>query len=122
MLRGKRAIRVGDQIQKEIALVLLEKVKDPRVRDVTITGVRVTNDLKFASIYFSVLDEKKYLKNAKEGLTSAKGFIKREIATRLELKYVPDITFIHDYSLESGDRIDRLLEELGTNASKRIDK
>ena len=118
MLAGKRSIRVGEQIQKIIALLLIEKVRDPRLRDVTITGVRISNDLKVARVYFSVFSEREYLKDAENGLESAKGFIKREIGIRLNMKYVPEITFLHDNSLENGDRMDRLLEELGSDGSR----
>ena len=120
MLAGKSAIRVGELLQKEIALLILEKVKDPRVKNVTITGVQVSDDLKLARIYFSFFGKNNSMENAKEGLESAKGFIKREIGLRLDLKYIPDITFMYDYSLESGNRINRLIEELETNNQKKI--
>ena len=115
MLAGKRATRVGEQIQKEIALILLEKVKDPRVRDVTITGTRLSNDLKLAKIYFSVFGEDINLRDTLKGLDSAKGYIKREIGVRLALKYVPDIIFKYDLSLESGNRMEKLIKGLGSN-------
>ena len=118
MLAGKRSIRVGEQIQKVIALLLIEKVKDPRIRDVTITGVKISNDLKVARVYFSVFSETEHFKDAKKGLESAKGFIKREIGLRLNMKYIPEITFLHDTSLENGDRMDRLLKELGSDGSR----
>ena len=119
MLAGKRAIRVGELLQKEIALLILEKVKDPRVKNVTITGVQVSDDLKLARIYFSFFGKNNSMENAKEGLESAKGFIKREIGLRLDLKYIPDITFMYDYSLEGGNRINRLLEELEIDNQKK---
>ncbi|MFC1884835.1 30S ribosome-binding factor RbfA [Thermodesulfobacteriota bacterium] len=115
MLAGKRAMRVGEQIQKEVALLLLEKVKDPRVKNVTITGIQLSDDLKLAKIYFSVFGKDVNLSNAIKGLDSAKGYIKREIGVRLALRYVPDITFMHDLSLESGNRMDKLLKGLGSN-------
>ena len=122
MLAGKRAVRVGEQLQKTVALLLLEKVRDPRVSDVTITGLRMSDDLKLARIYYSVLNEKEGFKSAQEGLDSARGFIKREIGLRLSLRYVPEIIFIHDDSLETGHRMDRLLEELESDGSQKIDK
>jgi len=115
MLAGKRAVRVGDQILKEIALLLLERVKDPRIQGVTITGIRLTNNLKLAKVYYSVIGEENQIERAQAGLDSAKGFIKREIGLRMELRYIPEILFLYDPSLESGNRMDRLFEEIGRN-------
>jgi ribosome-binding factor A len=122
MLAGKRATRVGEKIQKEIALILLEKVKDPRVRNVTITGVRLSDDLKLAKIYFSIFREDINLEDTVKGLDSAKGYIKREIGMRLALKYVPDIIFKHDLSLESGNRMEKILKGLGSNRLNESEK
>lgn len=118
MLAGKRAERVGDQIQKEISSLLLERVKDPRVRGVTITGVSLSNDLKRAKVFFSVIGERDNIKKAQAGLDSAKGFIKREIGLRMSLRYTPEIIFMYDASLESGSRMDSLFEKLKVNESR----
>lgn len=112
MLAGKRAVRVGDQILREIAVILLERVKDPRVRDITTTGIRMSDDLRFARIYYSVMGEKDRIERAQAGLERAKGFIKREIGRRMELRYVPEIIFVHDSSLEIGTHMDNLLDKL----------
>lgn len=112
MSAGKRAIRVGDQILKEIAFLLLAKVKDPRVRGATVTGIRLSNDLKQAKVYYSVIGEKDPVERAQAGLDSAKGFIKKEIGVRMELRYVPEITFVHDPSLESGSHMEKLFGEI----------
>jgi len=112
MLAGKRAIRVGDQILKEIATLLLNRVKDPRVQGVTITGIKVSNDLKMARVYFSIIGEKSDIERAMDGLNSAKGFIKKEIGLRMKLRYVPEIKFVHDPSMETGSHLDRIFEEI----------
>lgn len=110
----KRAVRVGDLILHEVADLLARKVKDPRVHSVTLTGVQLSNDLRHAKIFFSQIGEEKEIQRAKGGLESAKGFIKREIGIRLDLKYVPDILFIHDPSLKTGADMERLLGRLKT--------
>jgi len=117
MATGNRAQRVGDQILKVIAPFLLQKVKDPRVEGVTLTGVRLSKDLRVAKVYFSVLGEDKDIKNAADGLESAKGFIKRELGSRLDLRVMPDIQFLHDESFARGLRIERLLEGLRRSPS-----
>ncbi len=112
MLAGKRAVRVGDQVQKEIAILLLEKVQDPRIQGVTVTGIRLSDDLKQARVFYSVIGGQDQVVRAQAGLESAKGFIKREIGRRTVLRYVPDITFVHDSSLESGSHMEKLFREL----------
>ncbi|MBW1900477.1 MAG: 30S ribosome-binding factor RbfA [Deltaproteobacteria bacterium] len=118
MLAGKRAVRVGDQIQKEISYLLLERVKDPRVRGVTVTGINLSNDLKRARVFFSVIGEQDHIKRAQAGLDSAKGFIKREIGSRMSLRYTPEIIFMYDPSLESGSHMESVFEELKYNESE----
>jgi ribosome-binding factor A len=112
LLAGKRAVRVGDQILREIAFLLLERVKDPRVKGVTMTGIRLSNDLRMATLYYSVIGEKGQVERARAGLDSAKGFIKREIGLRMALKYIPEIRFMHDSSLETGSHMEKVFEEI----------
>ena len=112
MLAGKRAVRVGDQLLREIADLLVKKVKDPRIKGATLTGVRLSDDLRHAKVSYSVLGNKEDFKKTQAGLDSAKGFIKKEMGHRMDLKYMPDITFKHDPSLEKGDHMERLFEKL----------
>jgi ribosome-binding factor A len=112
MLAGERSARVGVQIFKEISILLVEKIRDPRVRDVTFTGVDLSRDLKSAKVYFSVIGGEDVVEGAKAGLESAKGVLKREIGRRLPLRYVPELFFAYDESLERGMRMEHLLEEL----------
>ncbi|MBW1729962.1 MAG: 30S ribosome-binding factor RbfA [Deltaproteobacteria bacterium] len=117
MLAGKRTRRVGEQILKEIAVLLLESVKDPRVKSVTMTGIRLSKDLKHARVYYSVLGGRGEVGRAQAGLDSAKGYIKRKIGQRLALRYVPELLFIHDESLEVGTNLEKLLETLKRDES-----
>jgi len=109
-VRYKRADRVADVIQREISYLLLKKVKDPRVRHVTVTGVKVTDDLRLARVYYTSLDQDKSVVD--EGLSSAKQMIRRELGQVLQLRFVPEIRFDYDASFEYGDRIERLLKEI----------
>jgi ribosome-binding factor A len=122
MLAGKRAIRVGDVLLKELADLLMRRVRDPRVTGVTLTGIRVSNDLKHAKVYFSLIGDEQAVMEVQEGLESAKGFIKREIGQRMELKYVPDIVFKHDPSLATGERMEKLFRNMKTGRSSEWDK
>jgi ribosome-binding factor A len=111
-LSYKRADRLGEFIQIEVSDIILRKIKDPRISLVTITGVDVSDDLRMARIYFSVMGDEKQLRKAMDGLKSATGFIKKSLGSRLDLRNVPDIEFHYDPSFEYGERIDKLLGEI----------
>jgi ribosome-binding factor A len=108
----QRSVRVADLVLREVAELLSKKVKDPRVNGVTLTGVQMSRDLKHAKIYFSLLGEAEDVRRAQGGLESAKGFIKREIGLNLNLRYVPEVMFLHDPSLKTGAEMEKLLAEL----------
>ena len=112
MLSGDRSDRVGDQILRELSYLLIQKINDPRLQGVTLTEVKMTKDLRIAYVYFSFVGPEEYLKEIREGFKSAKGFIRKEIARCLSLRYVPDIQFRHDNSLEYGQKIDKLLDSV----------
>src|SRR5512139_247238 len=114
MLPGRRASRVGDLLLREIADLLMTKVKDPRVKKTTLTGVFVSTDLRYAKVFYSLIGDEREILEAQKGLESATGFIKREIGLRMDLKYVPDIAFKHDRSLAEGDHMEKLLQKLKT--------
>jgi len=95
-----------------VAELLIHKVKDPRIKGVTLTGVDLSSDLKYAKIFFSIIGNQDEVIKAKAGLDSAKGYIKREIGLRYELRYVPDINFVHDPTLETGEKMEKLFERL----------
>jgi ribosome-binding factor A len=117
MLAGKRAVRVGDLLLREIADLLMKKVKDPRVKGITLSGVRMSKDLKHARVYYTLIGDERDILDVQSGLDSAKGFIKREIALRTELKYVPDVVFKHDPSLEKGEHLEKLFRKIKAEES-----
>ena len=112
-----RADRVGGQIQKAMSDLLHKKLKDPRLENVTITGVKLTRDLRLAKIYFALSDAvqdggDKAQRDAAQGFKSALGFIKRSLAQQLGLKYMPDLRFYYDPSFDYGLKIETLLKTL----------
>jgi len=117
MLPGRRANRVGDLILREIADLLMTRVKDPRVKKTTVTGIVVSNDLRYAKVFYSLIGSEQEIMEAQKGLESATGFIKREIGLRMDLKYIPDIVFKHDPSLAEGDHMEKLFQRLKTEES-----
>ncbi len=111
MIPYKRAQRVSDLLREEIAEIVMKKLKDPRLGFLTITGVDITDDLKIAKVYVSILKGEERETNL-DILNSAKGFIRSEIARRVRMKTIPSLEFRIDESIEHGDRIDRLLKDI----------
>lgn len=111
-LEFQRAHRVGEQIQKEISALLVKGIKDPRVGFVTITAVEVTPDLHLARVYFTVMGDEAARKNSEMGLKHTVPFLRRELGRHLRMRYVPDLLFVFDSSLEYGNRIETLLRDL----------
>ncbi len=107
-----RPERVGEQIHKETTRLLMYSIKDPRVVMVTITGVQMSRDISSAKIYFTVNDKTADRKNAEKGLKSAAPFIRRELGKILQLRFVPNIFFRYDESIEYGQKIDALLHQV----------
>ncbi|MGQ9631146.1 MAG: 30S ribosome-binding factor RbfA [bacterium] len=113
-MRGyDRAHRVGDLIKEEISWIIQNDLKDPRVGFVTVTSVEVSRDLQHARIYISLYNKDEEAKTL-EGLSSAIGYIKKEMGRRIRIKYLPDITFIVDRTNDYGARIDGLLSKIDT--------
>lgn len=111
MREVKRSIRVADVIQKEISQMLLESVKDPRIGFVTITRVEVSDDCRMAKIYFSVTGTVTDRESSIKGLESAKGFVRRELAKRIRMKYIPEIMFKFDPSIEYSIHISKVIQQ-----------
>lgn len=108
-----RARRVAQEIQKEINDILQKKIRDPRVEGVTITEVSVTGDLQEATIYYSTLsDDAENVKEVQAGFDKAKGLIRKELGSRLQIYRTPDLFFKRDESVAYGSRIDELIREM----------
>ena len=106
----KRSEKVAEAIHEVISGLLVKGVKDPRVGFVTVTGVKVTDDLHLATVYFSVIGSDADRKGAEAGLNSARGYLRRELSRSLTMRYVPDLLFRYDDSVEYGSRIENILK------------
>ncbi|MBO5415819.1 MAG: 30S ribosome-binding factor RbfA [Clostridia bacterium] len=103
--------RINDEMQKELAEILRE-VKDPRVSGafISITGVEATPDLKYAKVYYSVLTGDK--KDIAKGLKSSAGFIRGQLARRMNLRMTPELSFYEDNSIAYGAHISKILSDI----------
>ena len=108
----KRAERVAGLLQEEISKIIQFELKDPRLGFVTVTAVRVTDDLRDARVYCGILGEAAVRKETIEALAHAAPFIRKEVGARCRLRYSPVITFHLDETAEKAARIERLLREV----------
>ena len=118
-MQGSRASRVGDQIQAELASLLTREVHDPGIGFLTITSVKVSADLQQARVYYTTIGDDKAKRESARALDRATPFLRRHVGQRLRLKRVPELTFFYDESIEQGDRVERILQELKTERAAR---
>ena len=125
-MSSQRPGRVQEAIRQETSKIVHVEMKDPRIGFITITKVDLTKDLRYARIYFSILGEDKAKKLALKGLNSAKGYIKGLLADRIKLRFMPEIVFAIDESLEHAkhiyDILDQIKKEKHNAKSDRGDK
>ena len=110
----KRSDKVAEAIHKLVSELLVRGLKDPRVGFVTVTDVKVTDDMRQATVYFSVVGNEAQRKDTEAGLNSARGFIRKELARGLNMRFTPEIRFKYDTSVEYGSHIDTILKEIGS--------
>ena len=108
----QRSERVGDLILQVIADLLRKDIHDPRVRGVTLTGVKVSKDLRHARVYFNLLGGQEDRSAVLAGLKSATGFIRAKVSKQLQLRFVPEFEFTYDDSEDAAQRIDELLKQV----------
>lgn len=105
--------RVRQEIMREVNDIMVHEVKDPRVEGITITDVELTGDLQQAKIFYSTLSDKaSERQKTADGLQAVTGKIRSELGKRLSLYKVPEISFERDHSVDYGNRIDKLLNEI----------
>lgn len=115
MTSFSRAERVSGLIQETLSDLLNKSIHDPRLQMATITKVKMSADLKLARIYFTIYGDDNKSEAAAKGFESARGFIKRMLAPKLGLRYMPDLKFFYDDSFDYGSHIDQLLEKIKTD-------
>ena len=107
-----RADRVAAQIHKVLSEVLTKKIKDPRLDTAVLTGVKMSRDVKTASVYYTVTGGKGAKDEVARGFQDARGYIKRVLASQLGLRYMPEVNFFYDASIDYGAHIDNLIKSI----------
>ena len=118
---SKRSEKVAEAIHQIVSELLIRGLKDPRIGFVTITGVKMTDDLSVAKVFFSVIGGEEEKKGTQAGLQSAAGFIRKEVGKQLMLRHVPEIHFRFDDSLERANSIERLLRQIHEESNDTVD-
>lgn len=111
----KRTDRVNALLQRELGMIISEELRDPRIAFSTVTAVEVTSDLKTARVHVSVLGDDEKIASTMQALEEARPYLRHELGSRVDLRYVPDLTFISDRSAERSARISTLLREAKRN-------
>jgi ribosome-binding factor A len=111
-LNFRRSARLNEVLKEETSDILGKKLKDPRIGFVTVTGVKVSPDLRHADIFVSVLGTEEEKESAFKSLKGATGFIRSELGKRLRLKFLPEISFAIDESIDEGIRISKLIKRI----------
>lgn len=106
---ARRPERVAELVLRELSVMLARELKDPRLRGVTLTHVEMDDDLRHGRVFFSHLEGPERAQAALAGFRSARGFIRREIARTLNLRYAPELDFHHDRGIDRAARIEELL-------------
>ncbi|MFC0444472.1 30S ribosome-binding factor RbfA [Pseudidiomarina halophila] len=107
-----RTERVGQQYQREIALILQREIKDPRVSMVTVSDVEVSRDLAYAKVFVTFMqDDEEQVKQALKVLNNAAGFVRSLLGKRVKARIMPELRFVHDPSLNEGIRMSKLVDE-----------
>ncbi|MDD3340809.1 MAG: 30S ribosome-binding factor RbfA [Bacilli bacterium] len=103
--------RIGSALVREISYVLMTEIKNKDIRFVTITDCKVTSDLGYAKVYYTVLNQDRK-EETEKALKSAAGFIRKQLFDRVDIRNIPELDFIYDESIEYGSKIEKIIEDI----------
>ena len=103
--------RISDALIEQISYIIATEVKNGNIKFVTITDVKVSSDLSYAKVYFTVLDESKIDETSK-ALKEASGFIRHELRERVDIRQIPELTFVYDESIKHAQKIEDIIDKL----------
>lgn len=109
---SQRSDQVAEELRKIISMILIEDIHDPRMGFVTITSIELTEDLRFARVFYSVMGDDAVKASTREALSENKGLIKKLAVGRINMKYAMEIKFEPDKSIENSFRVDELLKKI----------
>ena len=110
-MKNNKINRLNHTMMREISYILETEIKDKHIKFVTITEVKITNDLSYAKVHVTILNDE-YRDITLASLSKAKGFIRKQLADRMELRHIPELEFIYDESIEYGKKIEEDLKRI----------
>ena len=113
-----RTQRLGGQVQRELAQVIQQELRDPRVGFVTISAVELSRDLSHAKVFVTLMDPAQDVAETLRALNKAAGFLRRHLGQRMVMRSLPELRFVFDKSLDEGSRIDELLHQVAAEKKK----
>ncbi len=121
MSTHSRPERVAQMVQQLLGEIFARGMRDPRIGLVTITGVKMSPDLREAQVYWTVHGDAAVRKETARGIQAARGWLRREVAATLRLRVVPELHFTYDEAIDRGDRVEQLLREVREQDARRQD-
>lgn len=103
--------RINNNLKKEISYILANDIKDQNIRFVTITAVKASSDLSYAKVYITVFNEE-FKSDTLKALKLAKGYIKKELSHRIQMRQIPDLDFVYDDSIDYGNKVENIIKEI----------
>lgn len=122
MVSKTRAIRIGERIREELSEIIIYGVQDPRLTGVSITDATVDAELTFADIHFSAIEGSSRAQEIQNAFEHAQGYLRSELARRIELRHFPRLRFHWDPTFEKAERIDRIISELHQEKDRQEDQ
>ncbi len=118
-----RSNRIAEEIKKVVSMMIINELKDPRIASMTsITGVEVTDDLSYATVYLSIYGSNEEKENTLVALRSAAGFIRKETGKQVKMRHTPEFIFKIDNSIEYGIHISKIIKEIGEDSKRNNDE
>lgn len=115
----KRATRVADVIRNELSTLLLQRVRDPKLRDISISRVELSDDLRYAKIYYTSLQGNRVAGQVQKSLTKAKGFMRSHLAKTINMRFTPELQFCYDDNVEKVEEMEQLLADIARKRDER---
>lgn len=111
-MQSRRTLKAAEAVREVVGMAIIADLQDPRIRDVTVTKVEVSGDMRYAKVYVSVMGDEKKQNLCLRGLQSAAGFLQSKCAKRIDTRYTPRLTFILDQGVKQSLEISRILSEI----------
>ncbi len=115
----KRASRVADVIKNELSVLLVQRVRDPHLRDISISRVELSDDLRHAKVYYTMFQGQENMTQVTRSLDKATGFMRSHLAKTLNLRFTPELRFWYDEEFEEVKKIEKLLDEIARDRNNR---